>query len=271
VIYFDPHFQLPQIHQADLTVDQDLGWNTVLSVSWLGAFGRELPNFIDTNLPTPVAVTYTVVNSNPSAFSALPNNAQYTSNLYGYAVNSAGKTSQGEILRPNGAYGAITDIVSNINTTYNALVVQVQHRLSHNIQFQSSYTWSHVLDFNENNTTFSNSSSVLDPRTFHLEYGNGNQNIPNRVIATAIINSPWKASGWKSYLVNGYELSPQLFGPERRSVLRRHYGQPDRACHLRILYRIRHRRQRQLYRHRRFVAHSRPPAQYVPTAQNHPP
>jgi hypothetical protein len=37
VIYFDPHFQLPQIHQADLTADQDLGWNTVLSVSWLGS------------------------------------------------------------------------------------------------------------------------------------------------------------------------------------------------------------------------------------------
>ena len=210
VIYFDPHFQLPQIHQADLTVDQDLGWNTVLSVSWLGAFGRELPNFIDTNLPSPVSVTYTVVNSNPSAFSALPNNTQYTSNLYGYAVNSAGKTSAGEILRPNGAYGAITDIVSNINSKYNALVVQIQHRLSHNIQFQSSYTWSHVLDYNENNTTFSNSSSVLDPRNFHLEYGNGNQNIPNRVIATAIINSPWKASGWKSYLINGYELSPSF-------------------------------------------------------------
>jgi hypothetical protein len=158
----------------------------------------------------PVSVTYTVVNSNPSAFSALPNNAQYTSNLYGYAVNSAGKTTAGQILRPNGSYGAMTDIVSNINSKYNALVFQVQHRLSHNIQFQSSYTWSHVLDFNENNTTFSNSSSILDPRNFHLEYGNGNQNIPNRVIATAIINSPRKAHGWKSYLVNGYELAPSF-------------------------------------------------------------
>jgi TonB-dependent receptor-like protein len=210
VIYFDPHFQLPQIHQADLTIDQDLGWNTVLSVGWLGSFGHEFPNFVDTNLPNPVSVTYTVVNSNPSAFSALPNNSKYTANLYGYAVNSSGKTSPGEILRPNSAYGAITDIVSNINSNYNALVVQVQHRFSHNVQFQSSYTWSHDLDYNENNTTFSNTSSVLDPRNFHLEYGNGNQNVPNRLIATAVINSPWNATGWRRYLMNNFELAPSF-------------------------------------------------------------
>ena len=28
--------------------------------------------------------------------------------------------------------------------------------------------------------------------------------------ATAVATSPWKASGWKSYLVNGYELSPSF-------------------------------------------------------------
>ncbi len=210
VLFFDPHFQLPQVHQADLNIEQDIGWNTILGVSWLGSYGREFPNFIDTNLPTPVPVTYTVVNTNTNSFTGLPNGATYTANLYGYAVDSTGKTSPGEILRPNNAYGAMTNIVSNINSSYNALVVRVQHRLSHNIQFQSSYTWSHVLDYNENNTTFSDTTSVLDPRNFHLEYGNGNQNIPNRFIATAIANSPWKATGWKSYFVNGYKLAPSF-------------------------------------------------------------
>ncbi len=88
----------------------------------------------------------------------------------------------------------------------------LNHRLSHNVEFQGSYTWSHVLDYNENNTTFSNSSSVLDPLDFHAEYGNGNQNVPNRFIATAVIDSPWKVKGWRSCLVNGYELSPSFSG-----------------------------------------------------------
>ena len=210
VIYFDPHFQLPQIHQADLTVDQNLGWNTTLSVSWLGSFGRELPDFVDTNLPTPVNVTYTVLNND--SHGVLPNNSQYTSRFYGYAATSKGSAAPGVVNfgRPDIRYGAKTAIFSGINSNYNALVAQVSHRLSHNIQFQSSYTWSHVLDYNENNTTFSNSSSVLDPANFQLEYGDGAQNVPNRFIATAVIDSPWKAHGWMSYLVNGYELAPSF-------------------------------------------------------------
>jgi hypothetical protein len=179
-------------------------------VSWLGSFGRELPNFLDTNLPNPVSVTYTVVNTTPSALAALPNNATYTANLYGYPVSSTGKRTAGEILRPNGSYGAITDIASNINSSYNALVAQIQHRFTHHVQFQGSYTWSHDLDYNENNTTFSSTSSILDPRNFRLEYGNGNQNVPNRAIATAIVSSPWDAHGWRRYLLNDYQLAPSF-------------------------------------------------------------
>ena len=59
-----------------MNVDQDLGWNTTLTLSWLGSFGRELPSFVDTNLPAPVNVTYTVVNNNSSGL--LQNGAQFT-------------------------------------------------------------------------------------------------------------------------------------------------------------------------------------------------
>jgi hypothetical protein len=53
----------------------------------------------------------------------------------------------------------------------------------------------------------SNTSSIFDPRNFLLDYGNGNQNIPNRAIATAIITSPWEARGWLGNLLNDYELA----------------------------------------------------------------
>ncbi len=210
VIFFDKNFQLPQIHQADLTVDQDVGWNTVLSVSWLGSFGRELPDFTDTNLPAPVNLTYTVA----TAAGPLPNGAQYTSRFYGFNSNSRGVPAAGvaNFGRPDTRYAAKTDIFSGINSSYNALVAQVQHRLTRGIEFQGSYTWSHVLDYNENNTTFSNTSSVLDPLNFQGEYGNGAQNVPNRLIGTAVLQTPWKATGWKSYLVNGYELAPSVAG-----------------------------------------------------------
>src|SRR5258707_13759227 len=47
VYYFDKNFKVPEIQQADLTIEQDMGWDTTLSVTWLGAFGRRLPDFVD--------------------------------------------------------------------------------------------------------------------------------------------------------------------------------------------------------------------------------
>src|SRR5207245_6430061 len=45
VTFFDSTLHAPQIHQFDLILERDLGWGTVLKVSYLGSLGRELPNF----------------------------------------------------------------------------------------------------------------------------------------------------------------------------------------------------------------------------------
>ncbi len=50
-------------------------------------------------------------------------------------------------------YQNITQVTSNINSSYNALVAEIQNRSIHNLQFDFNYTWSHALDFNQNATT----------------------------------------------------------------------------------------------------------------------
>ena len=57
--FFSKTFQNPYANEFDLAIQQALGANTVLSVSYLGALGRELPNFINTNLTNDTAHTYT--------------------------------------------------------------------------------------------------------------------------------------------------------------------------------------------------------------------
>lgn len=50
VAVFARNMQNPQIHQADLILERQVARNTVISASYLLSLGRELPNFIDTNL-----------------------------------------------------------------------------------------------------------------------------------------------------------------------------------------------------------------------------
>src|ERR1051325_5426349 len=47
VQFFDPDFQLPQIHQWDFIFEREVSRNTVVSASYLGSYGNSLPNFVD--------------------------------------------------------------------------------------------------------------------------------------------------------------------------------------------------------------------------------
>ena len=112
--------------------------------------------------------------------------------------------------RINTAYGATTDIFSGVNSNYEGLVGQISHQATRNLTFNANYTWSHALDYGENNTTFSNTNSVLDPYNLRLEYGNSNQNIPNRLVAYAVYNTPSPFRGFLGQVLNNFELAPNF-------------------------------------------------------------
>jgi Carboxypeptidase regulatory-like domain len=204
VDYFDSNFQAPQIHQIDLTLEREVGWGTVVSVSYLGSLGRQLPNFADTNICTaqgqgagctnPIqTITYQVFGNGP-----IPAGTTFTEPLYRQRIN------------PN--FSTMTDIFSGTNSSYHALVAQVSHRMSHNIQFNANYTWSHAIDFGQNQATFSDTNDTLLPinlpNAIAAEKGNSIYDIPNRFVVNAVITSPWKKTGWLGYLTNDWEVAP---------------------------------------------------------------
>src|SRR2546421_266022 len=123
VQYFASNFQLPQIHQADLVFERQIARNTAVSASYLFSFANSLPNFVDTNLPQPTGtVNFTVAGG--------PFDGQiFRSPIF---VGS----------RPNTAFGAVTEIRSNVFSKYHALVLQANRRLTNGLPFQVNYTLS---------------------------------------------------------------------------------------------------------------------------------
>jgi hypothetical protein len=102
----------------------------------------------------------------------------------------------------------MSEIFSGISSNYNALALQLNHRMSKHLQLMGSYTWSHSLDFGQNATTFSDTNDLLVPTDIHLEYGNSIFNVPNRFVANAIVESPWHVNGPLGYLANDWQFSP---------------------------------------------------------------
>ncbi len=195
--YIDPNFKVPEIQQADLSLEQQLNKNDVFSLSWLGSWGRRLPDFVDTNLPAPTPVTFNVTGAGPLAIGST-----VTANAY---FNTANANH-----RPNPNFSSITDIFSGVTSNYEALVGQFTHRMSHYVSFDANYTWSHALDYGENNTTGASATALLDPNNIKLDYGNSNQNVPNRLVIYAVADSPWRVHGPLGYLLNDFQLAPDF-------------------------------------------------------------
>jgi hypothetical protein len=194
LVFFGPNFQAPQVQEFDLTLEHELGWNTVFSAAYLGSLGRSLPDFVDANIDTTKTISKTFNVVDTTGKSKLPDGSNYTTQLYTTRLNSN--------------YGSMTDIFSGVSSSYNALVVQLNHRMSSNIQFNINYTFSHAIDFGQNSTTFTDTNDLLVPNDISLEKGNSIFDVRQRFVAGAVGNAPWHVNGWVGYLTNGWQLSP---------------------------------------------------------------
>ena len=182
-------FQNPVSDQVDLSVQQDLGWKTVLGIAYLGSFGKQLPNFIDANVaPATTTKTYTFTGG-PLA------GDRWTVPLY--------------TARLNPAYNALSLVSSNVTSAYNALSVTLDHRLSRGVQASVSYTWSKALDYGMNQSALSDTNDSTDPFTVKPDYGLSANDIPQRFVGSiTIMPHASIANRYLSQLANGWTLAP---------------------------------------------------------------
>jgi len=100
-------------------------------------------------------------------------------------------------------------VVSNINSNYQGMVVEVQNRAIHGLQFDANYTWSHSLDFNQNATSTTSTNNWLNPYgAARQNYGISQFNVGNRFVAYAIYNFPnLTTSSALKYVSNGWTFN----------------------------------------------------------------
>jgi len=202
--FMSPNLKLPEVQEMDLQIQQALGRSTYLSLSYLGGLGRRLPNFLDVNLnPTTVATKTLTVAGDPSGYGRLgANGATISVPVY----TSFGNTALLGTSAPN--FSSVSEFISNVNSSYNGMVVEVVNRTLKSVQFDINYTWSHSLDFSQNANTQGAAESWYDPYSnYRINHGNSNFDVPNRFVAYALYNIPGlHTSSMVHYVTNGWSL-----------------------------------------------------------------
>ncbi len=235
--YFSPNFQNPYTQQFDLALQQDLGFANVLSISYVGALGRELPNYINVNLdPTKTYTsTYTVAPVNGTCGPVACGSYNVRTYAGRQQTNATGSTSNNILLNPN--FSSITESFSNINSNFHALTVDMTNRTFKLVQFDANYTWSHALDFSQNASTAPGTNNWADPfANQRLNYGNSNQNVKHRVVGWAILNAPGIHGDSRAEVPGEWLVVEAVHpDPEWSAVLgadQRNGGEPVHGCGL---------------------------------------
>jgi Carboxypeptidase regulatory-like domain/TonB dependent receptor len=123
--YFPLDWRLPEVDAWNVTLERQLGSSLLLRAAYVGNEGTYLSNGSEGYLET-----------NPAVY------------IPGVGLNGQPLSTQANIQqrRINPNFGSIGLYTSSTNSSYNALQVSAEKRLSHGIQLMSSYTWSKAFD-----------------------------------------------------------------------------------------------------------------------------
>jgi hypothetical protein len=128
----------PTIYNFQMGIQRDIGFKTVMEVSYVGSLSRHLgerrninpvpdtARFVDMSLCNQFHVTCHPENRDPFSDRGAKNN---------------------DFLRPYRGYGDINMVMYSGTSNYNGLQVQVNRRYTHNFQYGVAYTYSKSFDY----------------------------------------------------------------------------------------------------------------------------
>lgn len=157
-----PNYKDPVVNQWNLTVEQDIGFNTGFRITYAGSHGQGLGSEVDLN-----QVPYNTIGYNNGAYAS----------------------------RPFPELSQILTVENLAVSNYNALTIEANHRLSHGLQFQSSYTYARNLsdEGGGNPTGFVGEIGASPSDRFHpsLDYGNVEYTRRNRSLSSFVYQLPF--------------------------------------------------------------------------------
>ncbi len=194
----DPDARIPMVMNYNLSIQQNIGFGTVVDIAYVGNLGRHQLWKRDIN-PIPLGANFDPANEDPTR---------------------PGRPLTSSFLRPRVGHNNIRILEPAGSSHYHSLQVTAKRRFARGLQFGLSWTWSKAMDFNDNDANVI--TSLVDPRV--RDYGpagfdrthvlkiNYLWDIPevrwDNPIAKYVVNG-WQLSGITSF-VSGQPLTPGL-------------------------------------------------------------
>ncbi|MGA7791542.1 MAG: carboxypeptidase regulatory-like domain-containing protein [Candidatus Acidiferrales bacterium] len=202
-----PDAKTPAVQEWNLTVEQQLSHNTSLRVAYVGSFGvHELLSIDPNTIPTQICASAAGCSSGGNG------------TVKGTVAQGAEYIPGPLATRPNHFLSAGFFWYTEGNSSYNALEVDVIHRISKGLEFRGNYTWSKNLDINSGLTgaqSQNQAQMVLDRNDLRQDWGPSALNAASQASVSASYELPFGHSQrWlndvsrvESKFVSGWQIN----------------------------------------------------------------
>jgi Carboxypeptidase regulatory-like domain/TonB-dependent Receptor Plug Domain len=168
------------IYNFSMGIQQEIGFGTILEVSYVGSLARHLGERRNIN--------------------AVPDGARFVDlhpeNRNPFSVSGA---LADDFLRPYQGYGDINMVMQSGTSNYNGLQVYVSRRYARSFQYGIAYTWHKTLDYANDD-----SSDVSYPRPYRaFNYGPADHDQSHIFTANYIWDIPGLGRRWNNSLIKG--------------------------------------------------------------------
>jgi Carboxypeptidase regulatory-like domain/TonB dependent receptor len=192
---FDRRFRLPAVQQGSLTIEREVGAGVIASATYLVNIDRQLPNSVDINI-APATATKTFQLQGGTGASGVRDGEIFVVPFYSQRVNTS--------------FGPVTDIVSNADAMYNAMVLEARRRLRGGFEFRASWTWAKAIDYGQGGAT-PRTNAQFDPFNVLYDKGLSALNYPHKILASAV----WEPRiggerRWVRVAANGWTVAPSF-------------------------------------------------------------
>jgi hypothetical protein len=249
-LFFDPGVTTPYMQQYIVGVQHELWKNIAIEVSYVGSRGSDLFRMANVNQMDLVANGFIrdfqaahrnlIANGNPNVGESTGNlgrlyggtiptsaNADIQNNNVGVIADALDRRTQGiglaaagladNFFRPNPQFNIAGVGCTCSSSTYNALQIQLQKRLSAGFAFAANYTYARSNDDVSNDTRGAGTELVVptDPKRLELDQGRSDFDIRHVVRGHFIWDLPFGqgrrfmsgASGVMNALVGGWQIN----------------------------------------------------------------
>ena len=164
----------PSVYNYSLGIQREIGFRTVLDVSYVGNVGRHLLQTVDPNR-VPYGAHFDAANQDPTTGRALPDN----------------------FYRPYPGHAGLTFIEWSGISNYNSLQVTANRRFANGLLFGISYTYSKTMDLTSNE--WGTLPTYVDRRTWN--YGLANFDQTHMFVANYLWKIPNPSSKWNNVAI----------------------------------------------------------------------